>query len=86
MEAGVVDRVKNIECKSVTMMEKVYELFQKLPDDLKKEVIDYMEFLLERRAKKKRGELKLTWKGALKEFKDKYSSVDLQHKALEWWG
>ncbi len=35
-------------------MEKAYELFQKLPDDLKREVVDYIEFLLEKRAKKKR--------------------------------
>ncbi|RLF86888.1 XRE family transcriptional regulator [Thermococci archaeon] len=61
------------------------ELFQKLPDGLKREVIDYIEFLLERKAKKKQGRLRLTWKGGLKEFKDKYSSVELQHKALEWW-
>jgi ribosomal protein L29 len=66
-------------------MEKAYELFQKLPDDLKKEVIDYIEFLLEKRAKKKRGQLNLTWKGALKELRGKYSSVELQHKVLEWW-
>ena len=66
-------------------MENAYELFQKLPDDLKREVIDYIEFLLEKKAKKKRGQLKLTWKGALKELRDKYSSVELQHKALEWW-
>ncbi|AEC51952.1 hypothetical protein PNA2_1036 [Pyrococcus sp. NA2] len=67
-------------------MENAYELFQKLPDDLKREVIDYIEFLLEKKAKKKRGQLKLTWKGALEELRDKYSSVELQHKALEWWG
>ena len=67
-------------------MENAYELFQKLPDDLKREVIDYMEFLLERRAKKKRGQLKLTWKGTLRELRNRYSSVELQHKALEWWG
>ncbi|MDN5319813.1 MAG: hypothetical protein PWP49_233 [Thermococcaceae archaeon] len=67
-------------------MEKAYELFQKLPDDLKKEVLDYIEFLLEKKAKKKEGRLKLTWRGALKDLKNRYSSVELQHKALEWWG
>jgi len=38
-------------------MEKTYELFQKLPDELKREVIDYIEFLLEKRAKKKEDSL-----------------------------
>jgi len=65
-------------------MEKAYELFQKLPDDLKREVMDYIEFLLEKKAKKKRGQLNLPWKGALKELKEKYTSVELQHKVLEW--
>ncbi|AAB90872.1 MULTISPECIES: DUF2281 domain-containing protein [Archaeoglobus] len=57
-------------------MERAYELFQKLPDDLKREVIDYMEFLLERKVKKKGDKLKLSWKGALKELRDKYTSVE----------
>ena len=65
--------------------EKAYVLFQKLPDDLKREVVDYMEFLLERKAKKKQGQLNLSWKGALKDLRDKYTSVELQHKALKWW-
>ncbi|AAB90941.1 DUF2281 domain-containing protein [Archaeoglobus fulgidus] len=67
-------------------MDKSYELFQKLPDELKREVLDYIEFLLERRAKREKSHLSLSWKGALKELRDKYTSVELQHKVLEWWG
>jgi len=29
--------------------------------------------------------LKLDWRGALRDWQDHYTSVDLQHKALEWW-
>src|SRR5215216_3435934 len=29
--------------------------------------------------------LDLDWKGALQEMGEEYSSVDLQHKALDWW-
>jgi len=65
-------------------MDKSYELFQKLPDELKREVLDYIEFLLERRAKREKSHLSLSWKGALKELRDKYTSVELQHKVLEW--
>jgi len=36
-------------------MEKVCELFQKLPDDLKREVIDYIEFLVGKESKEKTG-------------------------------
>ncbi|WP_301281860.1 hypothetical protein [Thermococcus aggregans] len=31
-----------------------------------------------------RKKFKLTWRGALGELRSKYSSVELQHKALEW--
>jgi len=30
--------------------------------------------------------LKLDWAGGLKEYKDKYTSLELQKKILEWWG
>ncbi|MFW6194460.1 MAG: DUF2281 domain-containing protein [Halobacteriota archaeon] len=65
-------------------MEEIERLFKRLPDDLKKEVIDYMEFLLERGSQTKEKELKFTWRGGLRELKDEYSSVDLQHKR-KWW-
>lgn len=67
-------------------MDEAYELFKMLPDDLKREVLDYIEFLLEKRGIKRTGTLKMEWKGALKELREKYTSVELQHKSLEWWG
>jgi hypothetical protein len=30
--------------------------------------------------------MKLEWRGALQDMKDEYTSVDLQHKILEWRG
>ncbi len=35
-------------------MERVYELFQKLPDELKREVIDYNRVLIRREIKEKK--------------------------------
>jgi len=67
-------------------IERAYELFRKLPDDLKREVVDYMEFLLKKKAMRKRKKLSLSWKGALKELRDEYTSVRLQHDVLKWWG
>jgi len=29
--------------------------------------------------------LRLTWAGMLREFRDKFTSLELQKKALEWW-
>jgi hypothetical protein len=30
-------------------------------------------------------DLKLRWKGALKDLRKDYTSVELQHKVLDWW-
>jgi len=58
---------------------------EELPDDLKKEVLDYMEFLLQKyRKEEKKEKFKFDWEGGLSELKEKYTSVELQHKALEW--
>lgn len=67
-------------------MQTLKELVEQLPPDLQQEVRDFVEFLLEKRVTKQRGELKLDWRGALRDLRDKYTSVELQHKALEWWG
>lgn len=71
-------------------MQTLKELIEQLPPELQQEVRDFVEFLLEKRAAKleaeKGGKLKLDWRGALRDLRDKYTSVELQHKVLEWWG
>lgn len=59
--------------------------FEELPENLKKEVLDFIEFLLQKHKKKlEKKKFKFKWEGGLSELKQKYSSVELQHKALEW--
>jgi hypothetical protein len=67
-------------------MESIEELMEKLPPDLQQEVKDFARFLVEKKAKPKRKKLRLTWAGGLREFRDEYSSLDIQKKSLEWWG
>jgi hypothetical protein len=55
---------------------------QKLPEDLKKEVLDYIDFLLSRGHENARKRFRFDWEGGLSEIKE--SSVELQHRALEW--
>ncbi|WP_322800994.1 DUF2281 domain-containing protein [Thermoflexus sp.] len=62
------------------------ELIDQLPPELLQEVRDFVEFLLERRVAGPKTELKLDWKGALRDLRDQYTSVELQHKIAEWWG
>ncbi|VVB89869.1 Uncharacterised protein [uncultured archaeon] len=58
-----------------------------LPEDLKKEAFDYIEFLLQKYEKYKtgptKGKFKFDWEGGLSDLKEKYTSVELQHKAMD---
>ncbi len=59
---------------------------EELPEDLKREVYDFVEFLLQKHggSRAKKGKFKFDWEGGLSDLKKKYTSVELQHKALEW--
>ena len=65
-------------------MEALKEVVEKLPPDLQQEVKDFIEFLLEKRAKKNRGKPKFDWAGALKDLRNEYTSVELQHTISKW--
>jgi len=69
------------------MYEKEIRLkIRKLPEDLRKEVLDYIEFLLKKckREKIESRKFKFDWEGGLSEIREKFTSVELQHKAVEW--
>jgi hypothetical protein len=53
---------------------------------LQTEVRDFARFLNATRARPKQKYLRQTWAGALREYRDQYTSLELQKKALEWWG
>ena len=72
--------------KGQIAMSKIEDKIKELPPELQQEVFDFINFLIERKIKKKRKKLKLEWAGGLKDLGDKYSSVELQHRVLEWWG
>ena len=62
------------------------QMVKDLPPEIQEEVRDFVEFLLEKRVRRQKAKLRLDWAGALRELRDEYTSVDLQHKALQWWG
>jgi hypothetical protein len=62
------------------------ELIRQLPPDLQKEVEDFARFLLERQAQKRGRKLRQDWAGALREYREQFTSLELQQKALEWRG
>lgn len=67
-------------------MSTLKELVEQLPPELEDEVRDFVEFLLEKKAKKRGRKLRQDWAGALRDYRDQYTSLELQKKALEWRG
>jgi hypothetical protein len=67
-------------------IDELGELFEELPAELQQEVEDFAKFLLETKVRPKHGKLRLSWAGALSEFRGQFTSLELQKKALEWWG
>ena len=66
------------------VMSTLQQLVEQLPPDLRQEVADFAAFLLEKQRKKPRGKPRFDWAGALKELRDQYTSVDLQHQITRW--
>ena len=62
------------------------ELIRELPPELQQEVRDFAQFLLDTKVNRKQKKLRLSWAGALREFRNQFTSLELQKKALEWWG
>jgi len=67
-------------------METVDNLIKELPPELQREVYDFARYLLNSKVRHKQKKMRMKWAGALREFRDIYTSVDLQKKAIEWWG
>ncbi len=67
-------------------MQTINELFEQLPPDLQQEVTDFAEFLVDKKVRRKQKKLRMTWAGALREYRGRFTSIELQKKALEWRG
>jgi hypothetical protein len=62
------------------------ELVRELPPDILAEVRDFVEFLLVKRGRRTGRILQQDWAGALRKYKRQYTSLKLQHQALDWRG
>lgn len=65
-------------------LEQVITVVKKLPPELRQEVGDFALFLRQRRPKHRTSTPTFDWMGALKELREEYTSVELQHEAVEW--
>jgi len=64
----------------------IEEIMQELPPELQHEVYDFARYLLDTKVKPNRKRLRLNWAGGLSDFRDQYTALELQQKALEWRG
>ncbi len=67
-------------------METIEQKIKQLPQHLRQEVMDFIDFLLTKKVpkNKKKKKPRLDWLGGLKEYRDQYTALELQKKALEW--
>lgn len=69
-----------------TQSKPLDELVRELPAESQAEVRDFVEFLMRKTDKKSAGKLSQSWAGALSDFREEYTSLELQKKSLDWRG
>jgi hypothetical protein len=69
----------------MSAVDDTVKLIRQLPEELQVEVADFARFLKESKARPKRTIFRLDWAGAGRHLKDRFTSVGLQHKTLDWW-
>ncbi len=67
-------------------MGSIEDKIKMLPPELQREVEDFVESLIESQEQRSKRELRLNWRGALRDLRDQYTSVELQHETLKQWG
>ena len=68
------------------MTQAIEAKIEQLPEALQQEVLDYIEFLLQKyqAISNEKRSFRFDWEGALSDVKDRFSSIELQHQSLEW--
>lgn len=67
-------------------MKTIDRILKDLPPELQQEVQDFAEFVLQKSKRKKGRRLRQDWAGGLRRYRNQYTSLELQKKALEWRG
>lgn len=61
------------------------ETLDKLPPELKREALDYIEFLTSKyHVQRRRKRPTFGWAGGLRDMQGRFTAVELQHQANEW--
>ena len=70
------------------LMKRLEEMIRELSPDAQRQVEDFIKRLTESESTSPMPKRKLDqrWAGALRQYRDRYTSLQLQQKALEWRG
>ncbi len=66
------------------MESTIIEKIRNLPPDLQIEVIHYIDYLHTKKNIKRKKTPRLNWFGGLNAYRDQYTALELQKKALDW--
>ena len=67
-----------------TEIKPLDQLLKELPKESQAEVRQFVESLIERQRRQSRGHLRQNWAGALEDYREQFTSLELQKKALDW--
>ena len=67
-------------------MRSLEEMIRDLPPDARRQVVDLVKQLADAAKPSPPRTVGQQWAGALKRYRDQYTSLQLQRKALEWRG
>ena len=62
----------------------IVKKIRQLPPELQEEVIHFIDSLLTEKKLKRKKRPNLKWIGGLKAYRDKYTALELQKRALDW--
>jgi hypothetical protein len=71
--------------RGVGHMGNLAEKINQLPEQLQQEVEDFVDFLAKKHTPGKKKKLLMKWAGVLGEYRDQFTSLELQKKSLNWW-
>jgi hypothetical protein len=69
-----------------TEIKPLDQLLNELPPESQDEVRDFVESLIKKRERKSKGHLRQSWAGALEDYREQFTSLELQKKSLDWRG
>ena len=60
------------------------QLLKELPPEAQAEVREFVESVIRKRKRQTNGHLRQSWAGALEDYREQFTSLELQKKSLEW--